>query len=174
MKALNVCLLLASILIASSAHGGSQIVEIFQPTSLLGTDTEDDPLGDGQDMAATIVSRPVVIGGAFPESPVHAMSLPHKIEGATDGFPTESNLIVLVGAEINAKWGENSHVVTADFSKAQASEDLDVTLLQVMQLTAECLRRNLQGEGTPITILWKAPKGQETLLDQLPKEIKEE
>ena len=41
-----------------------------------------------------------------------------------------------------------------------------------MQLTAECLKRNLRGGDTPIAILWKTPKGQEALLDRLAKEIK--
>ena len=172
MNLFKVALLFASVLFAFSAHAERQIAEIFQPTSLLGTDTEDGPLKDGQTMGASILSRPILIGGAFPESPVLAMCLPHKITGATDGFPKESNLIVLVGAKINAEFGENSHSVIADFSHAKVSEDLGVSLIQVMQLTAECLNRNLRGGDTPIAILWKTPKGHEALLDRLPKEIK--
>jgi hypothetical protein len=85
MNLLKVGLLFASVLFAVSAHAERAIAEIFQPTSLLGTDTDDEPLKDGQIMAATILSRPILIAGAFPESPVAAMCLPHKITGATDG-----------------------------------------------------------------------------------------
>jgi hypothetical protein len=174
MNFLTVMLLFASVLFSFPVHAERQIAEIFQPTSLLGTDTEDEPLKDGQSMAATILSRPILIGGAFPESPVQAMCLPHKIAGAPQGFPKERNLIVLVGAKLDAAWGEKSHTVTADFSRAKASDDLGVTLLQVMQLTAECLQRNLRSsESTPIMIHWKTPAGNAVPADKLPKEIKQ-
>ena len=103
MSILRAALLIVSLLTATAAYAERQIVEIFQPTSLLGTDTEDEPLTKGQAMAATILRRPVLIGGAFPESPVLAMCLPHRIAGAGEGFPDESNLIVLVGAKIHAE-----------------------------------------------------------------------
>jgi hypothetical protein len=164
MNLLKAGFLFTSVLFSFSAHAERQIAEIFQPTSLLGTDTEHEPLKDGQTMAATILCRPILIAGAFPESPVMAMCLPHKIAGATDGSPEESNLIVLAGAEINAEFGEKSHSVTADFSHAKVSENLGIALLQVMQLTAECLNRNLGGRDTSIAILWKTPKGQKALL----------
>ena len=149
-----------------------ELPRFFQPTSLLGTESDDEPLKDGQIMAATILSRPILVAGAFPESPVAAMCLPHKITGATAGFPEESNLIVLVGAKIDAEFGEKFHTVTADFSHAKASDDLGVTLLQVMQLTAECLQRNLKGSSMPIKIQWKTPPRQEGIADKLPKAIK--
>jgi len=172
MNLLKAGLLFASVLFAVSVHAERGIAEIFQPTSLLGTESDDEPLKDGQVMAATILSRPILVAGAFPESPVAAMCLPHKITGATAGFPEESNLIVLVGAKIDAEFGEKFHTVSADFSHARASDDLGVTLLQVMQLTAECLQRNLRGSSMPIKIEWKTPARQEGIADKLPKEIK--
>ena len=172
MNLLKAGLVFASVLFAVSVHAERGIAEIFQPTSLLGTESDDEPLKDGQIMAATILSRPILVAGAFPESPVAAMCLPHKITGATAGFPEESNLIVLVGAKIDAEFGEKFHTVTADFSQARASDDLGVTLLQVMQLTAECLQRNLQGSSMPIKIQWKTPPRQEGIADKLPKAIK--
>lgn len=68
MNLLKRGLLLASLVFAFSVHAERQIAEIYQPTSLLGTDTEDEPLKDGQFMAATILCRPILIAGAFPES----------------------------------------------------------------------------------------------------------
>ena len=90
MNFLKVGLLFASVLFSFPVHAERQIAEIFQPTSLLGTDTEDEPLKDGQDMAASILSRPILIGDAFPESAVQAMCLPHKIAGAPEGFRREN------------------------------------------------------------------------------------
>jgi len=142
------------------------------PTSLLGTEGEDDPLKDGEHVAVTILLRPTVVGGAFPEDPVHAMGLPYRIANAPKGFPGESNLIVLVGAKIHAEWGEKFHTVTADFSRVRVSAELGVSLRQVMQLTAECLRQNLQRPGrVPIKVIWKVPPGMEDLVGGLPKKI---
>ena len=172
MNLLKAGLVFVSVLFAVSVHAERGIAEIFQPTSLLGTESDDQPLKDGQIMAASILSRPILVAGAFPESPVAAMCLPHKITGATSGFPEESNLIVLVGAKVDAEFGEKFHTVTADFSHAKASDDLGVTLLQVMQLTAECLQRNLRGSSMPIKIQWKTPPRQEGIAEKLPKEIK--
>src|SRR4030095_11853601 len=90
MNLLKVGFVFASVLFAVSVHAERGIAEIFQPTSLLGTESDDEPLKDGQIMAATILSRPILVAGAFPESPVAAMCLPHKITGATAGFPEES------------------------------------------------------------------------------------
>jgi hypothetical protein len=70
-------------------------------------------------MAATILSRPILVAGAFPESQVAAMCLPHKITGATTGSPEESNLIVLVGAKIDAEFGEISAIPLPAWTKQQ-------------------------------------------------------
>jgi len=173
MALLRSILFLSALTLATNAFAERQIVEIYQPTSLLGTEGEDDPLHNGQSMPATILQRPVVVGGAFPESPVAAVALPHTIAGASQGFPKESNLIVLVGGKLHAEWGEKQHTIIADFSQAKASDDLGVTLLQVMQLTAECLQLTLKGwEKTPIDIVWKTPEGSESLVNTLPKGIK--
>ena len=98
------------------------------------------------------------------------MCLPHKITGATNGFQEESNLIVLVGAKIRPSLATSPILLLGIFSR-KAIRNLEVSLLQVMQRTAECLNRNLGGRDTPIEILWKTPKGQEALLKKLPKTI---
>lgn len=150
------------------------IEAVAQPLSLLGTEADGDPLGDGESIAAIIMTRPTVVGGAFPESVVHAMCLPHQIADAPENFPEESNLIVMVGAKIAAEWGEEHHTVVADFSQASIDEETGATLLQVMQLTAICLQQNLEGKsgGTPIKIVWIGPAGLQVPDGLLPLEIK--
>ena len=164
---------LASLVIQTELHAERSLIDAYQPTSLLGTEGEGDPLGTGEYMAATIVSRPVIIGGAFPESPVHAISLPHKIAGATEGFPEESNLIVIVGANVHAEWGQTEDHIIADFSKAKVPENLGVTLIQVMKMTAVCLLKTLGDQHEkPIKITWLAPEGISPADARLPLEIK--
>lgn len=148
-------------------------MQVYQPTSLLGTEMDGDPLGTGEGIAATIVSRPVLVGGAFPESPVHAISLPHRITGAGEGFPEESNLIVIVGGKIHAEHGDKEHRIIADFSKAKVPENLGVTLIQVMKITAVCLNKTLGTQHErPIKITWLAPEGMSLSDAKLPAEIK--
>lgn len=173
MKSRFVITVLASVLLLAESRAERSLIDAYQPTSLLGTEGNDDPLGTGESIAATIVSRPVIIGGAFPESPVHAVSLPHKIAGATEGFPEESNLIVIVGGNVHAEWGKTEDQIIADFSKAKVPENLGVTLIQVMKLTAVCLEKTLGTQHEkPIKIKWLAPEGMSLSDAGLPPEIK--
>ncbi len=163
---------LTCLALLADVRGERSLIDVYQPTSLLGTDTEADPLGSGEWIAATIVSRPVIIGGAFPESPVHAISLPHKIAGAPDGFPAESNLIVIVGGQLRAEWGQSEDRIIADFSKAEVPGDLGVTLLQVMKMTAICLERTLGARHEkPLKITWLAPDGVSLVEADLPLQL---
>jgi hypothetical protein len=151
----------------------NSLMQVYQPTSLLGTELDGDPLDTVESICATIVSRPVLIGGAFPESPVHAISLPHRIAGAGKSFPDESNLIVLVGGRVYAEHGDKEHRITADFSKAKVPENLGVTLVQVMKMTAICLHKTLGTEHErPIKITWLVPEGMSLADAKLPPEIK--
>ena len=164
---------LVMVALQSSLYAERSLIQVYQPTSLLGTELDDDPLETGESLAATIVSRPVIIGGAFPEAPVHAISLPHRIAGAGKDFPDESNLIVLIGAEIHAEYGDKEHRIVADFSRTKIPDNLGVTLLQVMKLSALCLQKTLGDQyQKPIRISWIAPKGVSITDGQLPLEIK--
>jgi hypothetical protein len=175
MKRTLVVLVLACVALQSSLHAERDLIVVYQPTSLLGTELDADPLGTGESLAATIVARTVIIGGAFPESPVHAISLPHRIAGAPENFPKESNLIVLVGADIHAEWGEKEDRIIADFSHAKAPENLGVTLIQVMKMSALCLQRTLgDRHQKPIRITWMPPDGVSIANANLPLEIKQD
>jgi hypothetical protein len=173
MKSRFAITLLAGVFLLAEARAERSLIDAYQPTSLLGTEGECDPLGTGEWIAATIVSRPVIIGDAFPESPVDAVSLPHRIAGATEGFPEESNLIVIVGGDVRAEWGETEDQIIADFSKAKVPENLGVTLIQVMKMTAVCLEKTLGTQHEkPIKIKWMAPEGVSLTDAELPTEIK--
>lgn len=173
MKTRFALTILAGAFLLAESRAERSLIAAYQPTSLLGTEGESDPLETGEWIAATIVSRPVIIGGAFPESLVHAVSLPHKIAGATDGFPEESNLIVIVGGNVHAEWGQEEDQIIADFSRAKVPENLGVTLIQVMKMTALCLEKTLGNQHEkPIKIKWIAPEGVSLTDANLPTEIK--
>ncbi len=172
MKSRFAITVFTGVLLLAESRAERSLIDAYQPTSLLGTEGESDPLRTGEWIAATIVSRPVIIGGAFPESPVHAVSLPHKIAGATEGFPEESNLIVIVGGDVHAEWGQTEDQIIADFTKAKVPENLGVTLIQVMKMTAVCLEKTLGTQHEkPIKIKWLAPEGVSLTDAKLPTEI---
>jgi hypothetical protein len=173
MKIAFALLTIVVVSLQGSLRAENSLMQVYQPTSLLGTEMDGDPLGTGESICATIVSRPVLVGGAFPESPVDAISLPHRIAGAGKNFPDESNLIVMVGGRVHAECGDKEHRIIADFSKAKVPENLGVTLLQVMKLTALCLNKTLGKEHErPIKIIWLAPQGMLLADAKLPTEIK--
>lgn len=148
------------------------LMQVYQPTSLLGTELDGDPLGTGKNLAATIVSRPILVGGAFPESVVEAVALPHRIAGSGKDFPQESNLIVLVGGRLEARHRQgdrNEHVIIADFSKAEVPDNLGLTLLEVMKVTALCLQKTLgDRHEIPLRITWLIPEASEFDTSTLP------
>ena len=173
MNRLLISLYIFCITIPCSLLAERGLIEVYQPISLLGTDLEGDPLRTGAGLPAVIFSRPTIIGGAFPESTVHALSLPHQIAGAPEDFPKESNLIILVGAKIYVEWGANEHQIIADFSKAKAPKNLGITVLQVMQMSALCLQKTLgEHHSKPIKISWLPPKSTSLVNINLPSEIK--
>ena len=173
MKSRFTITVLAGVFLLAESRAERSLIDAYQPTSLLGTEGEGDPLGTGEWIAATIVSRPVIIGGAFPECPVRAVSLPHKIAGATEGYPEESNLIVIVGGDVHAEWGQTEDQIIADFSKAKVPENLGVTLIQVMKITAVCMEKTLGTQHEkPIKIKWLAPEGVSLTDAKLPTEIR--
>lgn len=173
MKIAFALLIIVINVLQGSLQAETLLMQVYQPTSLLGTELEGDPLETGESICATIVSRPVLVGGAFPESPVQAVSLPHRIAGSGVSFPHESNLIVLVGGRIHAEHGEKEHRIIADFSNAKVSENLGVSLIQVMRITALCLHMTLGTEHErPIKITWLAPEGMSLADAKLPTEIK--
>ena len=131
-------LFIGNLISLAEVRAQSLLIDVYQPTSLSGTEMEGDPLGTGEGINAVIVSRPVVVDWFFPKSTVHAISLPHKIANSPDGFPEESNLIVTVGGNVYVKSGEAEDQIIADFSKAMVPKRFGVTLIQVMKMTAIC------------------------------------
>ena len=76
-----------------------------------------DPLDTGEDIDATIVSRPILTKGVF--------------------------LIFIVGCKISMGYNEKSYGLIADFSKARLPEDIGLKLLQIMKITSLCLQKTL-------------------------------
>lgn len=143
------------------------IASVYQPLSLLGTELEANPLGADEPIAAGIFATPAVVSSAYPEAIVHAIGLPHRLYNAPEGFPEESNLLVLTGGKLEAGWGEERHKITIDFSKVSIEEHLGITLQQLCDLTLLCLSKSLQpgySDGKTFALDWKLPPSAELKL----------
>jgi len=167
------CLLAILLLVASMPwlQAERDIVPIFQPLSLLGTELEAYPLGQDEGICADVMATPAIVSSAYPEAIVQAIALPHRFYHAPEGFPDESNLLVLAGARLEAAWGEERHSVTIDFSQASLEDRLGVTLDQLCRLTILCLSKSLRqgySDGKLIDLQWKLPPNGEELLATLP------
>ena len=90
MNLLKAGLLFASVLFAVSVHAERGIAEIFQPTSLLGTESDDEPLKDGQVMAATILSRPILVAAHFPNLQSRQCACHTKLPAQPPDFPKKA------------------------------------------------------------------------------------
>jgi hypothetical protein len=168
MKFVLITFLFVASMLSSRAE--RDIVSIFQPLSLLGTELEAYPLGKNESVYADVLATSTIVSSAYPEAIVQAIALPHHFYNAPEGFPAESNLIILSGGHLDAAWGEARHSITIDFSKASV-KDLGVTLKQLCRLTLLCLSRSLQqksSDGKPFTLNWKLPSGHQGLLTDLP------
>ncbi len=158
MKPLLIALMLPTC--ALSLHAERDIAPVYQPLSLLGTEMEANPLGAEEPIAADIFATPALVSSAYPEAIVHAIGLPHRFYNAPEGFPEESNLLVLTGGKLEAEWGEERHKITIDFSKVSIEEHLGITLQQLCDLTLLCLSKSLQqgySDGKGFDLDWKLP-----------------
>ena len=143
-----------------SLHAERDIASIFQPLSLLGTELEAYPLGKDHPIYADILATPTIVSSAYPEAIVDAIALPHHFYNSPQGFPEESNLIVLTGGRLEASWGETKHSITIDFSKVSIQENFGITLKQLCDLTFLCLSKSLQEgytDGKSFDLIWKLP-----------------
>lgn len=158
MKHLFPALLLLALPMALRAE--RDIASIYQPLSLLGTELEAAPLGAEEPMAADIFATPTLVSSAYPEAIVHAIGLPYRFYNAPEGFPEESNLLVMTGGKLEAEWGEERHKITIDLSQVSIEEHLGITLRQLCDLTLLCLSRSLQqgfSDGKGFDLDWKLP-----------------
>jgi hypothetical protein len=121
------------------------IVPVYEPLSLHGTDS-DEISEIGETLRATIMARPMALSGAFPETLVEAVGLPHTVSTNTPNYKvTESNLLVLCAITVSAELGEEAALqVNLDVAKLKIPEDVDLTARQVLKLAILAVRRTLE------------------------------
>lgn len=118
------------------------VVNIFQPLSLHGTDAAEE--GQNQDVVqAAIFSRPMALSGAFPEVLAQSVGRPFRMEGSPTYQVKECNLFTLCNIGINAAMVEEVLIVTIDVEKMEIHKDVRLTARAILNLCVKAVQKTL-------------------------------
>lgn len=119
-----------------------EVLQVFQPISLHGTDVDHD--FEGQHIQARVFPRPMVLSGAMPENLVAAIASPHRMPASNNYEVKESNLLVLYKVDLHALLGDDEIlVVTFDLSKMKGPEGVALPIRTVLRLSIAALKKTL-------------------------------
>lgn len=126
------------------------VVPIYEPISLRGSDADGELSEVGEALRATVMSRPMALSGAFPETLVDSIRSPHQIPSNNPNYNTEeANLLVLCKVGIEAELTEEQLLVRLDVSEIEIPEDVDLTSRQVLRLAIIAVRKTLEDYQQP-------------------------
>ena len=126
------------------------MVSVHEPLSLHGTDVDDIISETGEALQATVLSRPMALTGAFPETLVESICTPHKIPSVNPNYKVEeANLLVLCKVAIIAQSTQEGLLVTLDVSRLKIPVEVDITSRQLIKLTLVALQRTLEDYNRP-------------------------
>ena len=129
-------------LLAASACFASattlEVLRVFQPLSLHGTDVDHEFKGEA--VQAHIFARPMVLSGAMPENLVLAVATPHRMPAIFNYDVNECNLLTLFQIEISGIMGDSGELEVAfDLTKMQAPDGVDLSIRTVLSLSIQAL-----------------------------------
>ncbi len=138
--------LLLLLLLPPTASGVTlEVVNLYQPLSLHGTDGVGESLGEGDPVQAAVMSRPYVVTGAMPEDLVKAVGAPHRVASNGDGYVVEdANLLSLCKINLTAEMTDARLLVRLDVSKLELPEELDLSARQVVTLSIMAVEHTLR------------------------------
>ena len=139
-------------LLAASAGFASattlEVLRVFQPLSLHGTDIDHE--FKGESVQAHIFARPMVLSGAMPENLVLAVATPHRMPATFNYEVSECNLLTLFKVEISGIMGNSGELEVAfDLTKMQAPDGVDLSILTVLSLSIHALKKTLEDYHHP-------------------------
>lgn len=121
------------------------VVSIYQPLSLHGSDVDDEVDDMGESLQAAILSRPMALTGAFPEVLVEAIAMPHRLPTNNPNYVIqEVNLVVLCGLKLSTELLEKRELhLEINIANLQIPQDVDLTARQVIKLVSASIRKTL-------------------------------
>ncbi len=128
------------------------VVPVFEPLSLHGTDGDEAISDTGEALQACVMSRPMALTGAFPETLVDAIRSPHLIPTNNPNYKVqEANLLVIANIGIGAEINSDGLVVRFDVSQLAIPPTVDLTARQILKLAIVALRKTLEEYQRPQT-----------------------
>lgn len=121
------------------------VVPVFEPVSLHETDVDEVITDTGEALQATVISRPMALTGAFPETLIEAIRTPQKLPSNNPNYTVEeANLLVLCNIGISAEVDEEGLLVKFDVSELSIPDGVDLTIRQVLKLGIVAVRKTLE------------------------------
>lgn len=153
-----------------------EVMSIFQPLSLHGTDGAHEIQGIKEPLQAGVFARPIVMSGAVPEELIGVISRSHQIESFSPLYEVkEANLIPISGLKIKADLEENkTHaiVVSLDFAQFKLPAEIELSPRQLVKMVKISIHKTLESylrgsdEGLKCQYRFiNLPEGLETLKD---------
>ncbi|MGB6219811.1 hypothetical protein [Haloferula sp.] len=150
-------LLLWVVLLAPLAATTISVVPIFEPVSLHDTDVDEVITETGEALQATVISRPMALTGAFPETLIESIRTPHRLPSNNPNYTVEEvNLLVLCNIGISAEVDDDGLLVKFDVAKLSIPEGVDLTVRQVLKLGMVAVRKTLE--------IYQAPQSEPLLV----------
>jgi hypothetical protein len=128
------------------------VVPVFEPLSLHGTDGDEVISDTGEALQACVISRPMALTGAFPETLVDAIRTPHLVPTNNPNYKVEeANLLVIANIGIGAQMTPAGLVVRLDVAQLAIPPAIDLTARQILKLAIVALRKTLEEYQRPQT-----------------------
>ena len=151
---------------------------VWVPVSLEGIDSYQCPIGDDDEMNATIDQRLYYATCGIQDDVIAGISSSYHLSG-TEGrekLDCERNLVLLLKAKVAMSWPGVEGQVMIDLSNTteKALQQQALTIEQFAKLLVCCTTKTLASNGyltRSYPIIWKMPKAFLTVKDKLPKAI---
>ena len=125
-----------------------EVLRVFQPLSLHGTDVDHEFKGEA--IQAHIFARPMVLSGAMPENLVLAVATPHRMPATFNYDVNECNLLTLFQVELSGIMLDSGQLKVAfNLSKMKAPEGVELPIRTVLKLSIQALKRTLEDYHHP-------------------------
>ena len=151
-----------------------EVVQVYQPLSLHGTDGIGEALEEGDPVQAAVMARPYALTGAVPEDLVKAVASPHRIVTNAEGYEVpDANLLNLCKIGLKAEVRQARLLVRLDVSSFEMPEEGDLTIRQALTFSIIAIQRTLEdyfqhvpGDPLEVSVGIKGTReGNETLKD---------
>ncbi len=143
-------ILTAGSLMASAWATTIMVVPVFEALSLHGTDGDEETSEIGAALQAAVMSRPMALTGAFPETLVEAVRTPHLIPSSNPNYKVqETNLLVLCNIAIRGEMEGATLTISLDVSQLAIPPEVDLTTRQILKLAIIAVRKTLEEYQRP-------------------------